>query len=188
MARKRDYKAEYQRRVLRGLEAGKSRTEARGHGREAKPLFVNPFKAMQQGINSFIGKYNSAFERVMHVPGIAGVDYMEREGRVLPRWYTGNEDNPPNREDLQDLWDEVQDKRPQYGYAITVTGISEEEYPGKEGEVEITLSYRLDRSRIENALRDPSNRTLADVVNKMIPMQSYEKWLVVHQVTFIDKE
>jgi len=188
MARKRDYKAEYHRRVMRGLEKGKTYSESRGHGKPRKPEFVNPFKAMQKTVNSFIGQYNSIFERVIHVPGIAGVDYMEGSGRVLPRWYTGTDEKPPNRQDLEDLWNEVQDKRPQNGYAITVSGITEDEYPGKEGEVEITLSYRLNRRVVEQAINNPANRTLADVVNEMLPGGHYEKWLVVHQVSFIDKE
>lgn len=38
MARKRDYKAEYAKRIARGIAGGKSRQEARGHTRIAKAI------------------------------------------------------------------------------------------------------------------------------------------------------
>lgn len=60
--------------------------------------------------------------------------------KVLPRWKVGGYGQHVNLRDVKALLDEIGYKQ---RYVILVTGVPEYEYPGKEGEHVITLSFPL---------------------------------------------
>ena len=197
MAKGRNYQKEYARRIARGLERGLTKSQSSGHPRgeelSAKQEFnlrqlLNPFDTIKKSVNEFMSEVNRVFEPLTKVPSSADPYYIDRHGRVLERWAIGDDEHIPNKASMEELWDTVNDKRQQSGYAITVTGMTEDPYPGKYGELFITLSYRLNRNAIEQALNNPNNRTINDIVNSMIPSSSQERWLSVNQVTIIDKD
>lgn len=150
--------------------------------------YANPFKAMMGTLNKMASGIDRAFERLFRTPSRAGVSYAERHDNILQRWYTGSGGADPNKADFEQLYETASDKRYQNGYAITVTGTTEERYPTKPEDEEITLSYRLARSVIDAALADRNNRNLVDVINAMRPGGSMETWVTIKQVTIIDKD
>ncbi|MGH8397471.1 MAG: hypothetical protein ACRETA_04410 [Gammaproteobacteria bacterium] len=177
----------YIKRIRSALKRGRTYQQARGHGREEALRLENPFVPLKEQLDRMLGRVNAAFEPLMVVPGYAGVEYYPGDRMHRAGWFTGTERRPANRQDFADLFDEANEKRPQNGYAVLVTGITEDEYPGHEGEIVITLSYRLNRSTIEDAIDNRSNMQLKDVVNDMIGPRD-EKWLVVYSVMIVDKE
>lgn len=186
----RDYRKEYQRRIDNALKAGFSRSQGAGHARVGERGIRDVqefFRQKREQLKDMIKDVNRIFEPV-DIAGNCDVGYMDAHHRILSRWYVGGDDCQMNRADMQKLWDAVNRERVQHFYAITVTGVTEEPYPGKQGELYITLSYRLHRSRIINALNNKSNRTIADVVNAMLLPDREEQWMTIDQVTIIDKE
>jgi hypothetical protein len=189
---KRDYKAEYQRRVAKGLERGYSRAQAAGHPRKGESgvnIFQNFFKDMQSKLKSMISDVGNIFRDYEE----ANCEPREEAGHkvdktyVLPHYYVGDAECIPNRKAFENLWNRVRQERIQSFYAFWITGVTEEEYPQKEGELTITLSYRLSWRAVQEALNNRSNRTLADVVNAMIPAEHDERWLSIEQVAIVNK-
>ena len=189
---KRNYREEYQRRIEKGLTEGYSRAQAAGHPRKGESgikSLDNFFKELRQEINNMITDINHIFEgyadancKVEYDPG-----HSAKHTYVLPHWYVGGGGCVPDKKDFENLWSRVRQERPQQGYAMWITGTTEEEYPGKKGELTITLSYRLHWRVIDEAINDRSHRTLVDVVNSMIPDERKERWLSIEQVAIVNK-
>jgi len=188
---KRNYKAEYQRRIANGLAAGLSRGQAAGHPNvkkgEVRASSENFFKQLREQFNDMIGNVAKIFEGV-DLEGNCEVGYINRHGRILERWFVGGGGCIPDRMDFQKLWETANRERAQQSYAMTISGTTEEPYPGKGDQLEITLSYRIDRSAFQDALNDRSNRTLSDVINALLPQEREEKWMIIDQITIINKD
>lgn len=188
---KRDYRAEYQRRIERGLERGYTRSQAAGHpGRSQTPIrgakdLQKFFKDLQSQLNNMIKDAKRIFEP--YAEANCSVSYDPGHSGVLPHWYTGEMSCMPNKRDLEALWRRVRAERLQDSYALWITGTTEEEYPGKEGEFNITLSYRIHWRAIEQAISNPSHRTVVDVINEFLPEERRERWLSIDQIAIVDK-
>ena len=151
----------------------------------------NPFRRAAETVGRALGNIQRAFEfrpSYLSQSPQSGVHYEVKEGRVLPRWAAGSPDglNPPNANDLNQL---LRNAPSQRGYAITITGILDGEYPGKEGVVVVTLSFRINRAVFRQALDNPHNRTAVDVANAVSEHGlKGNHWISIEQVTIIDKE
>lgn len=203
MAKPRDYKAEYRRRIQSGEARGLSRSQAAGHPKRGElPAssvgFVNPFKEVKESINRFIDNIQKAFGRDenLNLFGPSGkrnqVEYFERVGErgvnTLPRWSIGSMSQPLDLGDLKQLINEARDKRFQNSYTFVVCGYLEETYPGHDPEEPVEcLSYRMTVGKLRFALsKSPANAT--EFINLTLPPHSEEKWLQVNEVQIIDKE
>lgn len=185
---KRDYRAEYRRRIERGLARGQSRAQAAGHPRKGEfgvNSIQNFFKDLQSEMKAMISDIAHIFSS--YEDASCDTEYDSGHKFVLPHWYVGGGGCVPNRKSLDNLWSRVRQERPQQWYALWITGTTEEEYPGKEGELTITLSYRLHWRVVHEAIDDRSNRTLQDVVNAMLPDDRREQWLSIEQIAIVDK-
>lgn len=200
MPKPRDYKAEYARRIARGMEKGMSRSQSAGHPRRGETparlfSFKNPFNAIKETISNIVGEIGSIFRNLpsrAQEPPKNDVIYIEEHDqsgiRILPRWSVGTETNEPNLSDIKNLFQDAEHYRYQPSYAVVICGITEEEYPGKEGETEICLSYRIPRYTMERAMENKENRTLEDLINDVLPPLRTENWLLIQQVQVIDKD
>ena len=154
-------------------------------------MAYNPFRRAADAVGRALGNIQRAFElrpSYLSERPQSGVHYEVKEGRVLPRWSAGSPDglNPPNNNDLNRL---LRNAPSQRGYAITISGILDGDYPGHEGELIVTLSFRINRAVFRQALDNPRNHNAVDVANAISEhgLQG-NHWISVEQVTIIDKE
>lgn len=187
----RDYRAEYQRRIDRGLEQGYTRSQAAGHPRRGE----TPIRGARDLQKFFVDLQNQLQDMLKDAKRVfqyyseanCTVQYDSGHDSVLPHWYTGEMNCMPNKRDLEALWSRVRAERPQEFYALWISGTTEEEYPGKEGEFNITLSYRIHWRIIEEAINDKSHRTIVDVINAFLPEERKERWISIDQVAIVNK-
>lgn len=201
MAKKRDYKAEYARRIAHGISRGLTRSQAAGHPKKGETkasriAFVNPFKEMKNTVSEFISniqKLTSEFPKsTFNFPCKNEIEYVEMHDnsgvQVLPRWSIGSAQCPPKLEDIRSLMSEVTEKRFQRGYAVVICGYLEEEYPGHEGEGIVCLSYRINRMTITRALENKNITSVDKLLDEITSPDRTEQWLEVHMFQVIDKE
>lgn len=200
MPKPRDYKAEYQRRIAKGMARGMTRSQAAGHPKEGElpaSLFpkINPFDQMKGIINDM----NKELDRIVNeiIPqGKAQTQQNELEydfdqyiygANPLPSWSIGDESSPPNMADIDYMFRIVKVHRHQQSYLMVVCGTTEEVYPGHEDEVGC-LSYRVPRQELDKYLDKPGISDPADFINRVIGSARSEVWVSVTKVKIVDKD
>lgn len=205
MAKPRDYKAEYARRIQRGIEKGLSRSQAAGHPKAGElsariklTKSFNPFDRMKSIVNDVIGKLDELFGFIPEVEKQKIQNEVEYEfdqytyGKgsgvePLPAWSIGDEDSPPNLADINYMFKIAKIHRFQKSYAIVICGTTEEPYPGHDS-TEGCLSYRRTRRDIESALTKRHVLTAADFANDLASETQREIWVEVTRFRVIDKD
>lgn len=199
MAKPRDYKAEYRRRIEKGLARGLTRSQASGHPKEGElpasaVQFVNPFRGIQEAFTKIVDRVREALAPLPKGTGqrkTTEVEYKEQYDQsgitILPRWSIGGEEEEPNIRDARDLWKESVSKRYQGSYTIVVCGSTEEDYPGHDKD-NTCLSYRITRQTAQRAINRSDVKDLADLVNAMLPSKRKENWVDVKQLQILDKD
>lgn len=199
MAKKRDYKAEYQRRIQSGLARGLTRSQAAGHPKSGEPSasaarLINPFQKMKETVSGFISGLRDALKplpKSVTSERFNQVEYTDQYDMsgitVLPRWSVGENVNPPTLGDTRELWRTSTLYRYQGAYTIVVCGTTEEDYPGHDKN-NTCLSYRVTRGTINRAMTRKDVNDVADLVNAMLPREREENWLTVYKFQVLDKE
>lgn len=111
--------------------------------------------------------------------------YFEpKQGRGAARWSVGDEYEKPNAKDLYFMYNVA--GRYRKGIAIVVTGITEGDYPGKEGEPYVTLSARVNTRVMNNALENPNNKDAKDIINQVFSRAHKNiEWTTVYKVSIV---
>ena len=110
--------------------------------------------------------------------------YIGRHGRVLPRWKLGDETNPPGAEGLREMIHDARGGRRKLSFVVT--GVFFDDYPRKEGQHVITLSYSFGVHSSINQLESGDYETAQDWLNDMLEGTGHH-WEDVHSIDIIDR-